>query len=55
MQQSEAKEAFWVFQQLRAVLNKEGISHEESIQARVNLWDQVKLLRDHVDEYRWSG
>ena len=33
----------------------EVLSHEDNVRARVDLWEQVKVLREQVEAYRQAG
>ena len=55
MRRSEVKEAFQEFQRLKSVVDGSTLSPEDVVQSRIDLWNQVKLLREQVELCRRSG
>ena len=55
MRRSEIKEAFQEFQRLKSVVDGSTLSPEDDVNARIDLWHQVKLLREQVELCRKSG
>ena len=55
MRRSEAKKAFSEFKRLQALVNSKSLTPPETAQARVDLWEQVQLLRDQVEIFRKTG
>ena len=52
MRRSEVKEAFQEFRRLKKVVDGSTLSPEDDTDARISLWNQVKLLREQVEIYR---
>ena len=40
---------------LQSIVNTGNLEHEDSVQARVDLWEQVRILREQVEAYRQAG
>ena len=55
MRRSEVKEAFQEFRRLKKVVDGSTLSPEDDTDARISLWNQVKLLREQVEIYRESN
>ena len=55
MRRSEVKEAFQEFRRLKKVVDGSTLSPEDDTDARISLWNQVKLLREQVETYRESN
>ena len=55
MRLSKVKQAFKEFQRLQLVIDARGLEHKDNMQARVEPWEQVKILREQVDAYRQAG
>ena len=55
MRRSEVKQAFQEFLRLQSIVNAGNLEHEDNVQARVDLWEQVRILREQVEAYRQAG
>ena len=55
MRQSEVRQAFQEFLRLQSIVNTGNLEHEDNVQARVDLWEQVRILREQVEAYRQAG
>ena len=49
MRRSEVKQAFQEFLRLKSIVEAGGLEHEDNVQSRVYLWEQVRILKEQVD------
>ena len=55
MRRSEVRQAFQEFLRLQSIVDAGNLEPEDNVQARVDLWEQVRILREQVDAYRQAG
>ena len=55
MRRSQVKQAFQEFLRLQSIFNASNLEPEDNVQARVDLWEQVRILREQVEAYRQAG
>ena len=55
MRRSEVRQAFKEFLRLQSIIDSGNLEPEDNVRARIDLWEQVKVLRNQVEAYRQAG